>query len=518
MSRSFHGTIRKYNEENNFKYSNDEIKEKNMNEIREDIFRKRITKKKTIADRKLKDVNEICSESFDPQSISIKIRDENEYIHFPASKEDILGVIKRLPYNVTVGLDSINLCLGKEYMEERAEDEFEESRDPFTNRISSDEEGLVFTPPALGTYFTETCKIFIYAYVYDKNELKLEIIEPYLRLQMLSTLVHEIAHHEDNILRSSRGKWLGFNDWKCEDYADFQQMNWSKGAVVPYLFDTYPEEYNALSNWIEKYGGVRFSLEKLAGECKGRRIGDKVKIVFSASSAVEDLFKNIINGMSERDAMLDFAKDLHYGDYYAECLEALDTMFKANPSDPEIMGIKADTYMHMEEYEKAEEWAEKCLSFDKRNIDALTVLCYLRSHHKDWKGLKDVSKLGINESDDDYHIRNFTEMHITALLYLKEYVEAEKHIELLPSSGFQLQRKLAFEALVKACSGNFNDAFEISCKILTKENIMGPARSMLKGIYNYIAAKQAREIKLYDLSEHEQTYLKNSDVGNLLEL
>lgn len=225
MSRSFHSTIREFIKEKNYKYSNDDIREENLDNIREEIYRKRATKKKTIDSRKYSYINSGCSEKSDLITIPIEIKDEGKYIHFPASKEDILGVIKRMPYNVTAGIDSINLCLGKEYMEENSENTSEETRDPFTNRICNDEEGPVFDPPILGTYYPGTCKIFIYAYVYDKEQLKLDIMEAYLRLQMLSTVAHEIAHHEDNVLRTSRGKWLGFNDWKCEDYAEFQQMN-----------------------------------------------------------------------------------------------------------------------------------------------------------------------------------------------------------------------------------------------------------------------------------------------------
>jgi hypothetical protein len=513
MSRSFHSTIRKYIKENNYKYSNKNTKEENLNKIREEILRKRTTKKKAVTHRKQSDIN-ISAENFNSKAILVKVIDDGEYIHFPASKEDILGVIERLPYNVVAGIDSINLCLGKEYMEERSEDTL---RDSFTNRICANEERLIFAPPALGTYYTDTCKIFIYAYVYDREQLKLNVIEVYLRLQMLSTLVHEIAHHEDNIFRTSRGKWLGFNDWKCEDYAEFQQMNWAKDAVIPYLMDTYPDEYNALLDWIEKYGGVRISLEKLAGESRGRKIGDKIKLVFSASAAVEYLFENIIKGMNEHDAMLEFAKDLHYGDHYEECLVSLDTILKANPKYSDALGVKADTYIHEEEYIKAEETAIECLLIDNKNTDALEALCDVKQHGKDWRGLSEISKFGIEAAGNEvYNVRLFAEMHIIAALHLKEYEEANKYIKLLPSNGVQLQRKLAFEALVNACSGDINNAFNIIVKVLNEERVNSPAKAMLKAIYNYCVITQDNNIKKYELSEYEQNYLENSYIIDLI--
>jgi tetratricopeptide (TPR) repeat protein len=519
MSRSYHSNIRKYINEKKNKYSNEEVKEEGLNQIGEEIFRKRFTKKNTVLKRKIDNRNIAYSKPFNPCTIEIKVLDEGQYIHFPASKDDLLGVIRRLPHNIVSGIHSITLCLGKEYQEDKADNFCEETRDPFTARICADEEGPIFTPPTLGTYYTGTCKIFIYAYVYDREELKLDIIEPYLRLQMLSTLVHEIAHHEDNIVRTSRGRWLGFNDWKSEDYAEFQQMNWSETAIIPYLMDTYPKEYHALSNWIEEHGGVRFSLAKLAGESKGRRIGDKVKLVFSASSAVMDLFKNVVSGMSDRDSMLEFAKDLHYGDYYEECLKSLDAILIKNPEDSEALGVKSDTYIHQEEYIKAENTAKECLFIDHDNTDALEALCDVKQHMKDWKGLKEISRLGIESAGDDvFDVRSFTEIHIIALLYLREYEEAIEDVENLPANGVQEQRKLALDALVKVCSGNVKGAFTIVNIVLKEDKVIGPARSILKAVNNYISITNQINVHRHELSEYEQNYVKNTDIKGLFEL
>lgn len=284
------------------------------------------------------------------------------------------------------------------------------------------------------------------------------------------------------------------------------------------MIETYPDEYNALLDWLEKYGGVRFSLEKLAGESKGRKIGDRVRHVFSASAAVEDLLKNIIKGVNEHDAMLEFAKDLHYGDYYEECLEALNTMLKVNPKDSEALGVIADTYIHLEEYIKAEETAKECLLIDNTNTDALKVLCDVKQNTRDWKGLSEISMLGIEAAGEEaFELRVFGEADIIASLYLKEYEEANKYINILPSMGFQLQRRQAFEALVKACSGDINNAFNIVNKVLQEEKVVLPAQAVLRAVYNYCVAIQGNSIKKYELNEHEQNYLKNTDIMRLLE-
>lgn len=518
MSRSYHSTIRKYFKEKKFKYSNDNIKEENLNQIGEELSRKSFTKRMIIENRRISNGRINYSQPFDPNCIEIKIINKEKYAHFPASKEDLLGVIKRMPYNVLSGIHSITLCLGKEYQEDNYRNSDEVIRDPYTERICTNEEGPIYTPRTLGTYYGSTCKIFIYAYVYDMDEVKLGIIEPYLRLQMLNTLVHEIAHHEDNLLRTGGGRWLGFNDGKCEDYAEIQQMNWAETAVIPYLLDTYPEEYNSLLDWIEKYGGVKISLKKLTGESKGQKIGHMIKPDFSAASAVKDLFKNINNGMNERDAMLEFAMDLHYGDYYEECTKALDTLLLKNPKDSDALGVKADTYIDQKEYIKAECTAKECLLINNKNIDALRALCYVNQKKKDWQGLVEISRLGIEAtSDEPDDLRAFTQMNIISLLYLKEYEEAEKQVHTLQCDGVHQQRKLAFEALVKLFSGDEECALTVAKGVLAEENIIGPARALLKAIYNYVIVYQGRDLPQDELSKYDQDYLLGTDIMGLLE-
>ncbi|CAM3011966.1 hypothetical protein HAHI6034_11405 [Hathewaya histolytica] len=347
MSRSFHSNVRDYIKERNYKYSNEGIKEEKLNQIGEELYRKSFTKKMTICNRKVDNRNIKYMNPSDLNTIKIKIKDKEKYIHFPLNKEDLLGVIKRMPYNIVSGIHSITLCLGKEYQEGKVDNLDKEVRDPYTGRICIDEYGPIYSPPILGTYYTRTCKIFLYAYVYDREKIKLGIIESYLRLQMLSTLVHEIAHHEDNLLRAGGGRWLGFNDRKCEDYAELQQLKWTETVVIPYLIDNYPEEYCSLLNWIEKHGGVKLSLVDLIDKSRIRRIGDKIKIVSGASLSGKWLFKNIINGMNEHDAMLEFAKDLYWEDYGEECLKVIDILLLNNPKDSEVLSFKADIYINL---------------------------------------------------------------------------------------------------------------------------------------------------------------------------
>ena len=60
-----------------------------------------------------------------------------------------------------------------------------------------------------------------------------------LRHRMLSAFVHEVAHHDDQMRRIGRGRWLADNTDKNEHYAQRGQRSWTRTCVVPYLRETY---------------------------------------------------------------------------------------------------------------------------------------------------------------------------------------------------------------------------------------------------------------------------------------
>lgn len=72
-------------------------------------------------------------------------------------------------------------------------------------------------------------------------------------------------------------------------------------------------------------------------------------------------------------------------------------------------------------------------------------------------------------------------MHIIALLYLKEYEVAKKDVENLPVNGLQEQRKLAFEVLVKICSGDVDNAFSIVNRSINRGEGYRSSKSYIKG-------------------------------------
>jgi hypothetical protein len=114
----------------------------------------------------------------------------------------------------------------------------------------------VFGGRVLGTWFSRGPRIEMYAYVYDPLTLPHDAgWELYLRLRMLATFVHEIAHHFDGTERVARGRWRMDRTDANEIYAERWQHEWTQQAVVPYLEERYPRETRAFLAWVARHGG-----------------------------------------------------------------------------------------------------------------------------------------------------------------------------------------------------------------------------------------------------------------------
>src|SRR5262249_17493492 len=153
----------------------------------------------------------------------------------------------------------------KEYIDEEYADEHED-RDPFTGRLSHEMLPGVYSGVCLGTYAPKSGQITLHAHVYDPGKLPIsrKICEFYLKLRVLTTFVHEVAHHHDDTNRVRRGRWLADRKENVEWYAKKMEYEWTRQIVLPYLDKAYPADVKGLLDLVEHHGGLRVSLEFFA--------------------------------------------------------------------------------------------------------------------------------------------------------------------------------------------------------------------------------------------------------------
>lgn len=385
MSRSIHTTRRTFKKLLKKKFSSVEAKLEALKDARRQLRRKRFIKHQVLDERRRPAPplagTPICT-------IPIEIMDTGPFVHHAASPDDIRTVLSALPSTATEGIARLHLHLGKEYMDECGDEE-ESRRDPFTGRLSFELFPGVYGGDVLGTYSPQRGQISVYAYVYDAARLPLPrpLCEVYLRLHALKTLVHEVAHHHDDIRRVRRGRWLADRKANFEWYAEKMEHQWTQEVVLPYLQRAYPKETQALRRWVAHRGGLMLPLEFFAGDTRRTERNGLERLTFATSSAFENWVKSLPRFASLTESRLAFAWELHYADSYEPCLTILDRILAANPSDIPTLICKADTLVHLERMDEALACAETVLRLTPGQADAWEARGDVFEHRQDWHGL-----------------------------------------------------------------------------------------------------------------------------------
>lgn len=231
-----------------------------LQEMRENLHKKRRIKDGVLRDRT---PDARPGEYIAPESIPILVRDLGPGVLYPASPDDLRALMSRLPPDAYLGVRKIELCLGKERINEYVlEEKGELTPDPLTGRSGWTEFEGIHGPGILGTRFGDGT-IQLYAYVQTKEVPHWPIVELYLRKCMLSTFLHELAHHQDAMIRVARGRWRMDDEDRDESYANQKQQQWTKEHVIPCLEAAHPEQVEDLLRWVERHAGMRVPLSVL---------------------------------------------------------------------------------------------------------------------------------------------------------------------------------------------------------------------------------------------------------------
>ena len=324
----------------------------------------------------------------DPESIPITVSDEGPTVHHPASPEDLRGVMARLPRGVLNGLRGIELSLGRHFQDPAEGD----PGDPYVGRVGFEFLPGVFAPYKLGHYIIDDNLIRVFAYVYDEALPDRKMWECYMRLHVLATFVHEVAHHQDHTTRVSRGRWRTDETDRCEAYAETFEDWWMCECVVPYVQSRYPGEVAALTEWIAHHCGLPLPLHVLANvspqvdTTKGRFRHDTPRLLqpFQVSDAIDLLLRSVSEGRSPTETRIDFADRLHMTEWYNPALAITDLVLLDQPDHLEALTLRADILHHLERYCEAREIAQAVLQRDDSLEKAWKVLAMVATSTHDW--------------------------------------------------------------------------------------------------------------------------------------
>lgn len=447
VARSIHTTHRDFDEATRTSWSSDEKHDEELERLREAIWKKRRIKKQVAQERRHGTRDR---ELFvDSAAIPIRIRDEGPCVHYPASAEDILGVMRFLPRGLTVGVSAIELSLG--LGEQSAPDlEWEGEPDPLTGREGIEVFPGVYGGRILGAYRGEDSRVCIYAYVYEPSLPNRQLKETLLRLELLTTLVHELAHHHDHRSRTARGRWRADDQEKVEIYAESREYEWIQGAVIPYMEKVASPEIDALQDWLLLHGGAKAPLAVLADDPRvtGKE-GRCFRWVFSVRGALSTLFDDVEKGGEPVATRLEFARQLHYVEEYSIAREIIAGVLRERPGHPEALTLEADIDVHEGEHARAEALCRRVLATQPSLVDAWEVLCDSLLGSGRWKELREAATQGMTYSNPPAHSnRRLLLTRARAHLELETYSAMEADLEAIaPVTPWGRERVLSLRAI-----------------------------------------------------------------------
>ncbi|PTX94609.1 hypothetical protein [Opitutus sp. ER46] len=390
MARSIHTTRRSLAELKKRKFASDDDRRVAISKAEFKLQRKRRIKRHVSAERH---AVEIQGEPVPGSAIPIVVADQERNVFHAASSDDIRMILGMLPAAAVEGIGEIRLSLGRDYMLELIE-EYPGKPDPFTGRAGFSSFPGVYSGTVLGTYFPSKGLVCVYGYVVDWDHLAIPraILETYLRLLTLKTLMHEIAHFHDRTARVGRGRWLADRRENLEWYAEKQEQEWTEHIVVPFLERTYAKEARAFRSWVKQRGGIDLPLTFFAGDSRRTERNGLTRLVFSTSGAFESWLKELPSCGSRHEAYLALAWELHIADQYEDCLKVLNRILNDDGDHIKARECRADTLVHLERLDEALADADDVIRRAPDENGAWESRCDVLEERKDWAGIMETCR------------------------------------------------------------------------------------------------------------------------------
>lgn len=442
MSRSFHTTRRDVSEEESRSYSNEEERAKSVRRLKDNLEKKRRVKRHIRYERKASFPEAHVTPI---ETIPFEICDASEYLHYPASADDIRGLLNLMPSGIVDGLSKVSFCLGAERQSPSDYPWVQDpEKDPYLGRIGYEALPGIYMGRCLGTYYPAKAEIRLHGYVYASEIANRSMWDLYLRLHMLMTFVHEVGHHYDFTFRIGRGRWRGDSRDNVEIYAESMQHKWLNEYVIPFLGEKYLEECSTLNSWIRHHVGVEIPLALIAGDPRstGKNGSIRISSFFDTAEAFQEFVRKIHDSCDLMEARLEFANDLHMADKYGLALEIIELVLRSEPRHLKAITLKADICVHLQNYDEAIKVAEHVLSIDHSYVDAYLVLSDSYEGLEEWQRVIEISDtlIGLVSDVKSWHYGSALCSKASALMEKGSLQEAEEIIVTLESQGKRTAR------------------------------------------------------------------------------
>lgn len=445
MSRSIHTTRSDVQAIQAWNWADEQKQAEQAELLRGDLGHKRDAKKQVGKQRRARS---IPLPTVTADSIRIEVRDESGFVHYPASPDDLRAVLRLLPAGILDGIDSIWLCLGAGYQESSYDGSSEaQENDPHTGRLGSELLSGVFIGHTLGVYLPKRRRIDLCAYVYDAALPQREMWEVWLRLMMLKTFVHEVAHHHDFSTRVARGRWRADNSDNLEIYAEKMAHEWMRLIVIPYVERRYPVPLKVLRDWLQQHAGIALPLDLLVGDWRRTAKGGMMteNAFFNMAIAFGNLARSVGAGEDKAKTKLQFARELHYKAFYKEALHIIAGVLNEQVDNTEALTLQADIYIHQKQYDLAFPSLQSVVARQPDDRDAWDCLADVYEAREDWPNLIIATTRLIEQRKGRHCPPGWLSSRARALLETGDYAGLKADLDALSQYGYKWVERVIFQ-------------------------------------------------------------------------
>ncbi|MEP7121430.1 MAG: hypothetical protein ABJE95_10990 [Byssovorax sp.] len=367
MSRSIHDTWGVLGRAKQADWSDPDVPKAIEADMRKNLRRQQALRTGALRIRR---AGELALQPVHPDTLPIFVDDEGPYIVHSATEEDIRAVLRRLPPGSLDGLQAIRQCV------DHADPRYEPRvRDPFTGRLRHELIPGVYVSSTAGDYTRATATIRLLAYVCDP-----EALGPFailLKMKVLRTLVHEVAHHFDYAFRKQRNRW-DVRD-KNEEWAERIEGEHGEQIVTPYIAERYSSECRELRSWIKDHGGAPLSPLVVLADDEHRHA--------TARDALLRLVRLVRSGQGGDGARVTFARDLHACGENDHARTAVQRVLSRRPEDAAALAVSACIVQcEGKDHKAAEALCRRAIAADPACVQAWTVLARGQAIQKKWEG------------------------------------------------------------------------------------------------------------------------------------
>jgi hypothetical protein len=230
-----------------------------------------------------------------------------------------------------------------------------------------------------GAFHPDSARIELSGYVCRADHPLRRYAELYFLLCALETLLHEVAHHGDEVRRRGRGERAGAT--RREQFAGECAHRWFGKHALPYVRKAHPAGVDALLAWVEERVGVQLPLDALAGGASFHGRAEPLRMLLEWEAADD----------AGVERSIELAAVLHHGEMDNLARAIADRVLVAAPEHHDALALLACIALCNRSHAEARRVIDRLLAAHPDSLRGASQRVRLLFGERDWAAVIDAA-------------------------------------------------------------------------------------------------------------------------------